>query len=58
MKAEINEEGTLTIIAETGIESFALMAWSDRYVRASNVPGSCEVDGRRIIFDGSLTPSK
>lgn len=40
MKAEIRRDGTLKITAETELEAYALMKWSDENIKAGmNLPG-------------------
>lgn len=50
MKAEINANGVLTIIAETGLEAFALREWG----KVASGPGEGLVDGSMIVTDYSL----
>lgn len=38
MKASINQDGVLTVEAETGIEAFALRVWSDRFFKLPGDP--------------------
>jgi hypothetical protein len=35
MKAELKQDGTLVVSAETGTEAFALAAWQARYQRGT-----------------------
>lgn len=38
MKAEIDEKGKLTIIAETPVEGFALQVWFNAYNEKKTIP--------------------
>jgi len=59
MKAEIDRDGQLTISAETGLEAYALMKWSDDQIKdGMQLPGlliKADVeDTEEINFDSEL----
>lgn len=59
MKTEINRDGQLTISAETGLEAYALMKWSDDQIKDGvQLPGllikTGVEDAQEIDFNSEL----